>query len=508
MLDVSPWRRLADRLDPPELGGEQATPTMLAAHCDPSYQIRAHLLIIGNEMAALERGDFDRLMINTPPQVGKSITAVEWSAFWWLVLHPKTRIVIGSYSDGLAFDRGRAIRRLVRNYGAPYGLRISRGEDTAKKWRVTAGGGVQSVGIGSGIAGHPADVIFVDDPIGSRADADSLRKRDVAHDWYSADLTSRLSPNARIVVVQTPWHVDDLRARILRDEGDHAEGGRWRVVVMPALCRDPENDPLGREEGQPLPHPKVAEGDTAALMKHWEDKRSTNILRDWIALYQCDPKPQKGALLSWTMLRERRCWQAGSALCSEPTRIAVAVDPSGGGRDTAGVVGGFLGENGVLHISDDRSGVMASDAWARAACELAADIGADLIIFEQNFGGDLPKLAIRTAWEALRREDPTRFSEFVPFIVSVHARRNKLLRAEPIAQQWIEQRIVTSAYLPELESEWATWQPTDTSSPGRIDASVYLAFGLLPIPTSGTSDMTGAHALASANLLTWGSGGR
>jgi phage terminase large subunit-like protein len=151
---------------------------------------------------------------------------------------------------------------------------------------------------------------------------------------------------------------------------------------------------------------------------------------------------------------------------------------------------------------------MSSDLWARAACELAADTGADRIIFESNYGGDLPALAIRTAWDVLRRDDPQRFGAFVPFIESVSARRGKLLRAEPIAQQWIENRIVTSSYLPDLESEWATWQPTDTSSPGRIDASVYLAFALLPIPTSGESTTGAAQMMASANLLTWGAGGR
>ncbi len=506
--DLSPWAALADRLDPPTPTSERATPVTLAAHCDEAYRVRAHLTIIGQEFAGLERGDFDRLMINTPPQVGKSVSAVEWAAFWWLVLHPQTRIVVGSYGDDLALTRGRAVRKLVRLHGAPYGLHVERGYDAVKDWRVTAGGGMRSVGLGSGTAGHPADVIFIDDPVASRADADSLRKRDSTHDWYSADIVSRLSPGGKIIIIQTPWHIDDLRARVLRDEGDLSNGGRWRTVVMPALCSDPATDPLGRDEGAPLPHPKVDVGDTAKLLKHWEDKRATNILRDWISLYQCDPKPREGSLLSWTMLRERRCFQAGAAACSTATRIAVAVDPSGGGRDTAGIVGGYLGEDGRLHISHDRSGVMSSDLWSRAACELAADIGADRIIFESNYGGDLPKLAIRTAWDALRREDPQRFGAFVPFIEGVSARRGKLLRAEPIAQQWIENRVVTSAYLPDLESEWATWLPTDTSSPGRIDASVYLAFALLPIPTSGESTTGAAQMMASANLLTWGGGGR
>ena len=64
---------------------------------------------------------------------------------------------------------------------------------------------------------------------------------------------------------------------------------------------------------------------------------------------------------------------------------------------------------------------------------------------------------------------------------------------------------MTSAYLPDLESEWATWTP-GPYSPGRIDASVYLALELLPVPSSGESSLSGAGLLAETDLLggLWG----
>lgn len=501
---TTPWEALADRIDPtdhphPEL----ADPVTLAAHLDPyGYQVRPHLRVIGDELADLEAGTFDRLLLNTPPQVGKSVTAVEWAAFWWLVLHPKARIVIGSYGDDLAIRRGRGVRRLVERFGAQYGRTLEAGSRRAHDWTLNSGGGIRSVGVGSGITGFDADVIFIDDPVRSRKDADSQTKRDDIHNWYSADLLSRQQPSLRMVLVQTPWHPDDLRARVLQEEGDRASGGRWRVVVMPALCTTPDTDPLGRAVGDPLPHPKIAEGDTKALLAYWLNIRGSVAARDWQALWQCDPKPPEGALLSWQLLRERRCYEPGRGGCAEPQTVAVAVDPSGGGRDTAGVIGGYLGVDGRLHITHDHSGVMPSDAWGRAACELAADTGADRIIYEKNYGGDMVLLVIRTAWEAMRRDDPIRFGPIVPRLVPVVARRGKLLRAEPIAQQWTEGRIVTAAYLPDLESEWATWQPGG-DSPGRIDASVHLAWSLLPVPSSGVRPSMGASILADTVLSPW-----
>ncbi|HET6480105.1 MAG TPA: terminase family protein [Actinoplanes sp.] len=484
------------QLDRPEL----SDPVALASSLDPKYQVRPHLRVMGREYAALERGDFDRLLLNTPPQVGKSTTAVEWAAFWWLCRRPDARIIVASYGDDLALRRGKAIRRLVEKYGARYGLVLERGSANMKDWQVSTGGGVRSAGVGSAITGMDADLILIDDPTKNRAEADSLPMRERVYGWYSADLLSRQQPDTRIVLIQTPWHPDDLRARVIADEGDAAQGGRWRVVLMAAICEQPDKDPLGRGVGEPLSHPKIAPGDTAKLLRHWENLRGAVAVRDWRALWQCDPKAPEGVLLSWEMLRERRCWQSGSQACSTPVRVGVAVDPSGGGRDTAGVVGGFLGEDGRCHIAADASGVMSSADWARAACEMAADLDADFFVYETNYGGDMVLLAIRTAWEALRREQPERFGVMVPRLVAVSAKRGKTLRAEPVAQQWKEGRVVTSAYLPDLESEWATWTP-GPSSPGRIDASVYLALELLPVPTSGTPSTEGAVMLSQVDML-------
>lgn len=506
MSGVSFWGTLADQFDddlpapvePPEL----ADPVSLAVHCDQSYKARGHVRVIAAELKALKAGEFDRLLLNTPPQVGKSRTAVEWGAFWWLVHHPTHRVVVGCYGDILAVKRGKAIRKLVELYGKRYGLEIERGSAGMKDWQLTSGGGVLAVGVGSGVTGQNADIIFIDDPTKSRRDADSQVARDNVHNWYSADLLSRQAPGCPVVLIQTPWHPDDLRARVVKEEGDRAAGGRWRVVIMAAICEvGPEKDPLHRTIGQPLPHPKIAEVDTARLLKHWEGLRSSVTVRDWRALWQCDPKAPEGALVSWDMLRERRCFEAGRTPCDPVrVRVGVAVDPSGGGRDTAGIVGGYLSGDVRMHITADRSGVMSSEAWGRTACQLAAEIGADFIVVEKNYGGDMAERVIRTSWEALRREDPETYGVLCPRIIEVVARRNKLLRAEPMGQAWVEGKIVTTTYLPDLESEWATWT-VGSESPGRIDASVYLGYELLPVPSSGDASNAGLAAFGDADLL-------
>jgi phage terminase large subunit-like protein len=151
---------------------------------------------------------------------------------------------------------------------------------------------------------------------------------------------------------------------------------------------------------------------------------------------------------------------------------------------------------------------MSPDAWGRAAVEMALAIDAEFIAYETNYGGSMIALVIRTAWDALRKEDPARFERrFVPRLIPVNSRKGKLLRAEPIGQQWKEDRCRTGAYLPDLESEWATWAPGG-DSPGRIDASVHLAYELLPLPSVGDASMEGVMTLMDTNLLGGGLWGR
>ncbi|MER5258016.1 MULTISPECIES: hypothetical protein [unclassified Streptomyces] len=53
-----------------------------------------------------------------------------------------------------------------------------------------------------------------------------------------------------------------------------------------------------------------------------------------------------------------------------------------------------------------------------------------------------------------------------------------------MAGQLREDRIRLATLMPELVMEWHTYQPDSSWSPGRIDASVLLAYELLGPPSS------------------------
>ena len=478
-------------------------PATMAYGLDSGYRMRPHLRTISDSMTPLLTLETDRLLILTPPQVGKSTTVAEWGPVWWFANRPADGIAIASYGLDLALDRSKGVRERVQEYGPDFDLFTKPGSEAAHDWELTSGGHLRAIGVGGGLSGFSANLLLIDDPHKDRAEVESPRMRNAVHDWYSSVGLKRLQPDMGVVVIiMTRWHVDDLAGRRLKEEGRVEEGGRWKVVHLPAFA-DPKFgvDPLGREPGEPLTHPKVPTRDTIKLRAWWEDMKKTSIVRDWHSLAQGDPQPTQGAIVSDELLRMIR----DTTTPVEAQKVGVAIDPSGGGRDTAGIIGGFLGDDNRLWITHDWSGVMSSALWSEKACLLAYQTGAALFFIETNYGGDQAVLALTNAWANLQKATPERgpkipVEAFMPQVKVVRAKQGKLLRAEPIAQQMIMDRVRLRGLFVDLEREWATWMPTDPLSPGRIDASVYLAYGLLPLPVLGKATSDGLLTMSNVDL--------
>lgn len=457
------------------------SPAMMGRFCrGRAFHVRAHTKVIDDALLRLGH-DVDRLLVTTPPRAGKSWLTSEMLPLWWLANHSSDRIAVVSYAADLALGKSKAVRTLVQQRGEPLGLTLARGSGAVKDWSLTTGGGIKAVGVDGGLTGHGASLVIADDVISNRQDAESPLMQRRLWDWWSGVLLSRLTPGAPVVLTMTRWSGDDIAARVLKHEGRIEEGGRWLVVHLEAIATGTVVDPLGRKPGEPLTHPLIEDTDTTALLKHWDDKRRTSTPRDWSALYQGSPIAQEGALVDADLMAART-HLTGQA---DPVRVVVAIDPSGGGKDSAGIVAGYLGTDDRVWITHDRTGVMSSDKWARTAVALAAEVDADRICYEKNYGGDLLRIALRTAHRALSEEGALPDGWSLPYLHPVVARRGKLLRAEPVAQQIREDVVRLGAQLPELVGEWLGWSPTSGFSPGRVDASVYLVRELLPRIGSG-----------------------
>lgn len=321
--------------------------------------------------------------------------------------------------------------------------------------------------------------LIVDDVYKNRADAESELTRETIWEWLSSSALTRLAPGAPVFMIGTLWTEQDPILRLIDKEGRVEDGGKWRIVHLPAIANHGLTgpDPLDREDGDPLTHPMIEDHDREALLKHWDEKKASVLPRDWLALYQGDPHPREGALVSWEIM-ERATVQPRDI--PPFSRIVTAIDPAGGGADEVGIVTAGVDADGIVYIVDDyASGHHSVTEWPELVCSEAERYDVDRIIFEANFGDRLVYQAIRSAWETKER------SRHVPPITEVRALRGKILRAEPMAQEMAQGRIKIKAGLTELMKQWTSYRPGVADSPGRLDASVYCAVELLQAPMPG-----------------------
>lgn len=239
-----------------------STPGELAARLDAKNATSTALDLIDAELTALMRPDspVNALAIFMPPQEGKSQRVSRRFPEWLLDHDPALRIAIASYGEDLAVRWGRDIKNDVslnpchstaangECESVCGGLHISirRDSSAAGRWETPAGGGVYCVGIGGPLTGQPVDVMIIDDPVKDRAAAESSKIRESAWEWWESVVLTRLAPNAKVVLIQTRWHQDDLAGRI----ASRPSPLNWKTITIPAIAVT--DDPLGRLPGQEL----------------------------------------------------------------------------------------------------------------------------------------------------------------------------------------------------------------------------------------------------------------
>jgi phage terminase large subunit-like protein len=177
----------------------------------------------------------------------------------------------------------------------------------------------------------------------------------------------------------------------------------------------------------------------------------------------------EGALWTWEMIEQGRIVKPPDDM----QRIVIGLDPAGTRKtasdETGIVVVGY--RNGETYILADRSGHYSPHGWASVTRALYEEFEADAVIAETNYGGEMVTHTLRTSGVKAR-------------VITVSARRNKSLRAEPVVGLYEQGKVHHCGAFPELESQLTEWVPFDADSPDRLDALVYavsyVAKGLVP----------------------------
>lgn len=145
----------------------------LSVELDSSMRPVRMLDILGGQVQKTIEEHRGRLIVSSPPQIGKSVSVAVWGTIRALVGDPSLRIIVASYSESLARSHVRAARDLVQRYGSGakdplthsplpdrLGIGLQSWKRTESEWQVAgAQGGVYAVGVGGSLSGKPADCI-------------------------------------------------------------------------------------------------------------------------------------------------------------------------------------------------------------------------------------------------------------------------------------------------------------------------------------------------------------
>lgn len=234
-------------------------------------------------------------VVSVPPQHGKSRMLSVRCVAWLIGRKPGIHIALTGFSTSLLQDFISEARMIMQTqrYQSIFGEVIGvKGRNRAGDVLFSNGSNIQARSTGSKLTGRRVDWLVVDDPHSGRDDAESPTNRRRIHRWFYADCMSRVSSEAKIFIVSTRWHPEDLIGNLTSEEGrknlEDAGFANWvfEQTNLKAIAEDID-DPLGREIGEAL----------------FPEQRPIEFLRgikaiqpdyEWSSQYQGTPKAASG----------------------------------------------------------------------------------------------------------------------------------------------------------------------------------------------------------------------
>lgn len=313
----------------------------------PEYQVNWHHRVLCDHLDRFVAGDIQNLMVFMPPQHGKSELVSRKLPAFLFGQQPDAKVIAASYAAELIQSMNRDVQRTIDS--PEYQRLFPDTKLNSANVRTVAGGYLRNndifeivgkggqyrcAGVGGGLTGFPADYGIIDDPYKDYKEATSPTIRKAVQEWYTSVFLSRTHKGTRKLLTLTRWHEADLAGWLL-----DTEPNEWTVLILPALCEQPDAPNEIRQMGEAL----------------WEDKFPRDLLlkrkhlnpHQFAALYQQTPRPREGNMFP------RDAVQIVDVAPIEAARVRrwdLAGTDNDGAR-TAGVLMA-MDVHGILYIED------------------------------------------------------------------------------------------------------------------------------------------------------------
>ncbi len=336
-----------------------------------------HIEAITDKLSQVASGETRRLVINLPPRTLKSLCTSVALPAWFLGHYPWERVVVVSYSDGLARTHANDFRLLVNHpvYQATFpGMRLAR--DTDREIATTKRGKRIATSIEGTLTGLGGNLIIIDDPL-KPGDAMSEAVRARVIEWYRSTLLSRGDDKTktRIVLVMQRVHQDDLAGYL-------QERGGFELLSFPAIAQRSETFSLGDGRTYPRQRGELLHPGHEPVHVLSELKREMGPIA-FSAQYQQSPIPPGGTIIKRKWLTT---YEVDDLRCQSGDRIVaswdIALSEIESGDYSACVV--LLIRREVFYVLEVVRGRFLFDALKRKVMEVKERYGSSTLLIEDS----------------------------------------------------------------------------------------------------------------------------
>lgn len=256
-----------------------------------------HKVVCGALQRHIEDPTAGILVLLLPPGAGKTIFTSHILPSWVLGRSPGERVLLITNSLPLAENSGRAVRGILgtKTYEHIFDSTVAVGSSAAGSFSTTNGGTVFAAGAGGAVLGRRASLVICDDLVSGWEEANSPTQMEKLWESFNANILTRLVPGGKLVLIMQRLAHADPAGKLLERRALGTGGRRIDVVRLPMLCDDPDNDLMGRAEGEPL----------------WPEYFSRGMLLDamaddlkWKTMYQLKPPATTGDWCAATDLED------------------------------------------------------------------------------------------------------------------------------------------------------------------------------------------------------------
>jgi predicted phage terminase large subunit-like protein len=422
----------------------------------PEYNAPYHLREWCEQFERAARGEPVRALCAAPIRHGKTQATLH-GIVWLLCKDPSARYMLLSHS----FERSQALGKRLRQLADAAGVGAARGTNTIADWSTAQGGGVIIMSADQSRLGYDVHGLFFDDPIDENGALDPKKREEV--DETITHYTARCQRGGKpgpVMGVMSRWHPDDPIGRRLA-----RSAVKWSYIHYPAILYE------GTPEERAFAEDVWALADLKRMRE--ELKESDPAERIWWAQLMGDPQPEGSDLFGQpTLYTEFPTWGY---------RIGHGLDfayVNAPGTDFfAAVSGRVYGRK--LYIVDVRRHRLDATLLESTCKEVLATHGrAPMWSYQSGPEVGLSRLLIQRG---------------IPIGI-MHARYNKLVRAQKAIRRWNDGDVLIPESAPWRKGfthRLSLFRGHDKDRDDEADALVSLCDGILGGASAGPMAIPG-----------------